>query len=129
MSVNKPDLSTVYLILDGNNILTKQDFLREIGALLKFPDYYGNNWDALEECLGDIVSIWQQENPTFLEPFIGSLDAVDKGLKVNVIWLYPENMFNNNPDDFGTAIDILRSANSNKTIPLNFYSSSYMGES
>ena len=28
--------------------------LQEIGMALGFPAYYGNNWDALEECLNDM---------------------------------------------------------------------------
>jgi RNAse (barnase) inhibitor barstar len=32
----------------------KQDLLRALASGLKFPDYFGWNWDALDECLCDL---------------------------------------------------------------------------
>lgn len=40
--------------LDGTAISGKADLLRAIGEALAFPPYYGQNWDALEECLADL---------------------------------------------------------------------------
>ena len=30
------------------------DALRAIAKALRFPDWFGGNWDALEDCLGDL---------------------------------------------------------------------------
>jgi RNAse (barnase) inhibitor barstar len=40
--------------LDGREIDDKQSFLRSCATAMEFPDYFGKNWDALEECLNDL---------------------------------------------------------------------------
>lgn len=40
--------------IDGNKATSKQDFLREIAKAFQFPEYFGENYDALEECLNDL---------------------------------------------------------------------------
>jgi len=37
--------------LDGTKITDKQSFLKEIAEALEFPEGFGHNWDALEDCL------------------------------------------------------------------------------
>lgn len=54
--------------IDGKNICTETDFFIEIAKSLGFPDYFGNNWDAFYDCLGDFepktskkfAIIWQE---------------------------------------------------------------------
>jgi RNAse (barnase) inhibitor barstar len=41
-------------------ISDKAGLLRALGAALDFPDWFGHNWDALEDCLGDLS--WIQSN-------------------------------------------------------------------
>lgn len=41
-------------VLDAEGLKDKASLLTAIGHALDFPDYYGANWDALEECLGDL---------------------------------------------------------------------------
>ena len=40
-------------VLDGRTLADKHSLLAALGHALDFPEYYGGNWDALEECLGD----------------------------------------------------------------------------
>ena len=47
-----PNVRTVQL--DGTQIRSKAAFLEAVAAALNFPDYFGHNWDALDECLADI---------------------------------------------------------------------------
>jgi RNAse (barnase) inhibitor barstar len=56
-------------------IIQKQDLLGCIATKLKFPDYFGYNWDALDECLADLswlqtreVCIWHDDIPLSNQP-------------------------------------------------------------
>ncbi|MGH3361928.1 MAG: barstar family protein [Nocardioides sp.] len=41
--------------LDGWRGESKAEFLAGVGEALDFPDYYGQNFDALADCLADVV--------------------------------------------------------------------------
>jgi len=41
-------------LLDARALDTRERLLAAIGHALDFPEYYGQNWDALEECLNDM---------------------------------------------------------------------------
>lgn len=66
---DRPDV----LRLDARRCSDKDGLLRAIGDLLHFPDYYGMNWDALEECLFDL-SWWT--GPVIV--LIEHADALDR---------------------------------------------------
>ena len=40
--------------MDAEPISTKKQLLDSLAAALSFPDYFGGNWDALDECLRDM---------------------------------------------------------------------------
>jgi RNAse (barnase) inhibitor barstar len=40
--------------IDANNCKTKKSFLIVIGTAFQFPSYFGQNLDALKECLNDL---------------------------------------------------------------------------
>jgi RNAse (barnase) inhibitor barstar len=42
-----------FYYLDGKSIMDKQSFLRKSAITFGFPNYYGENWDAFEECIRD----------------------------------------------------------------------------
>jgi RNAse (barnase) inhibitor barstar len=63
------------------------DALRAIAKALRFPDWFGGNWDALEDCLGDLS--WR--------PGIGHV-------------LVFRNWQALTSDDLGVLIDVLRSS-------------------
>lgn len=41
------------IILDGNMMTSRQETHSYIKKKMKFPDYYGNNLDALADCLSE----------------------------------------------------------------------------
>ena len=40
--------------LRGKRIRLEEDFLREFSAAFQFPWYYGENWNAFDECAADL---------------------------------------------------------------------------
>jgi RNAse (barnase) inhibitor barstar len=46
-------------------IVTKDSLMDALAAVLSFPDYFGRNWDALEECIRDLS--WLPPGPVVLE--------------------------------------------------------------
>ena len=48
-------------VLDGRGLADKHSLLSALGRALDFPDYYGENWDALEEGLADLS--WRETKP------------------------------------------------------------------
>jgi len=53
--------------------------LAEIGVVLNFPEYYGSNWDALEECLNDMS--WHSG------PIVLWLSGVNEATEANIATL------------------------------------------
>jgi RNAse (barnase) inhibitor barstar len=45
------------VIIQGMRCSTTPDLLRTLGDALEFPSYYGMNWDALNECLLDLLTL------------------------------------------------------------------------
>ena len=72
-------------VLDGRSLTGKSRLLEALGRALDLPDYYGVNWDALEECLGDFS--WRS-GPIRL--FLHHADAIPTGLLDTLIAVFSE---------------------------------------
>lgn len=56
-----------YFHLEGKSIEKKEQFLNHAATVMHFPDYFGNNWDAFEECITDFE--WMDEAEGFVIHF------------------------------------------------------------
>ena len=45
------------LTIEGDSIESKEELLDAIAEGFGFPDWFGRNWDALEECLRDLDAV------------------------------------------------------------------------
>jgi RNAse (barnase) inhibitor barstar len=43
------------VMIDGPKCTTKGELFSMFGKEFKFPSYFGNNWDAFEECINDLT--------------------------------------------------------------------------
>ena len=76
--------------LDGKTIADKAGFLQTIADVMAFPNYFGQNWDALEDCLTD-------------------LDWLN-GDRFILLYDQPDSFAQRDPSEWLVALDILRSA-------------------
>jgi len=83
-------LGTEIFYLDGREIRDKLSFFQKVAEVMRFPAYFGYNWDALEECITD-------------------LDWCPAARYI-LIYDYPEAFSKVEPEEWKIAYDILRSA-------------------
>lgn len=69
--------------LDGRLLGDKTSLLAALGRVLNFPDYYGENWDALDECLADLS--WH-EGP--LRLLVTHADSLPLDLRDNLVEIF-----------------------------------------
>ena len=53
-SLVRPPSGFVLKVIKGRACATPASLFAEFARALEFPDYFGHNWDALEECLADL---------------------------------------------------------------------------
>lgn len=66
------------------DVTDKAALLRRIAASLSFPAWFGENWDALEDCLADLSWRESDGNVLVVEGF-QSLAAEDRGVLIDVM--------------------------------------------
>ncbi|MEU0391894.1 barstar family protein [Streptomyces sp. NPDC006208] len=58
------DVGVTFLEVDASDVTTEDDLLVLLGKAYKFPEYYGENWDAFLDCYADVVEA--DESPLVL---------------------------------------------------------------
>lgn len=53
------------VVIDGIDIGSKLDFMKAMDYAFGFPPYFGENWDALWDCLTDMY--WIDDNQVHLK--------------------------------------------------------------
>ncbi len=48
------DRNLQLFVLNGDRITNKAEFLAACAQVMQFPAYFGQNWDAFEDCLTDL---------------------------------------------------------------------------
>jgi RNAse (barnase) inhibitor barstar len=74
--------------LEGQEIRDKDQFLKQASLALRFPEYFGNNWDAFADCLTDMS--WHET-----DGFVILYDHFD-------------SLAAHSPRDFEMALDIFK---------------------
>lgn len=70
--------------------LIKEQFLRHAANSMHFPEYFGNNWDAFQDCATDMS--WHEA-----DGFV-------------ILYAEPEPFLDSAPGEFNLALDIFREA-------------------
>jgi hypothetical protein len=85
---------------------TKEEVLERIARALSFPDWFGRNWDALEDCLTDL-SWCDADGHVFM--FEGAVAGDDLGVLIDVLASSAEFWAARGRSFFGVFIDSDRS--------------------
>ena len=80
----------IYLI-NGDEIRDKESFLRVVSIALKFPDYFGHNWDALNDCLTD-------------------MSCIDINHPIYMVYKNSKQFSEESPEDFHIAMEVIAQA-------------------
>ena len=87
-AASKLGLQVAEIALQGTR--DKNAFLNAIAAALRFPDYFGHNWDAFYECLTDLEQA--------------------SGTGIMVVLRQASGFARAEPEEFAAAVDALRDA-------------------
>lgn len=98
--------SNAVLIAHLFNINGKRELLIQLSEKLKFPDYFGFNWDALDECLrdfhwikegkivlvhDDLPTLSEREWRIYLDVLISSVQDWKEGEEHSFEVVFPES--------------------------------------
>ncbi|MDR2890723.1 MAG: barstar family protein [Alistipes sp.] len=77
-TVANPDVCYIAHVDGGSNLF------EQLKAELKFPDYFGNNWDALNDCLSYLSWI-EQKNVIIIHDELPNINDADLGVYIRLL--------------------------------------------
>lgn len=69
-------------ILEGKNMQNEESLHNEFSTKLNFPDYYGKNWDALNDCISDLSWLNTKSVRIIIDNFDDVLAEDEKGKQI-----------------------------------------------
>jgi RNAse (barnase) inhibitor barstar len=86
----KQDQGTKLFAIDGAQIVDSTSLFQQFATVMQFPEYFGNNWDALKDCLTEL-------DGDEVDRYIITIDQLD-------------NFIGNDPSQWANFLDVCKSA-------------------
>jgi len=78
----------VFVYIDGDKINDKKSFFQETSLKMRFPAYFGFNWDAFRDCITDLSWLPMQDG-------------------LVLVYKNPNKFMGSDPEDWNIANEIL----------------------
>lgn len=74
-------------LIEGQVCHNKKGFFKEFAKKMKFPNYFGNNWDAFDECINDLEWLDYEQYVVFINDcnFLFGNDEKNLKLFLNIL--------------------------------------------
>ena len=79
---NENNPKKIVIMIDGQNCNNKQKLFIEFANKMSFPDYFGYNWDAFDECLNDLEWLDGEQYVLFIRDFNLIFENDEKNLRI-----------------------------------------------
>ncbi|MDA0207486.1 MAG: barstar family protein [Acidobacteria bacterium] len=66
----------ITISVDARRMLSKSALLAELAEAMRFPEWFGNNWDALLDCLRDVSTLVGSDAVLLFIENAGALEAL-----------------------------------------------------
>ncbi|WP_428025959.1 barstar family protein [Arcobacter sp.] len=113
-----------FFILDGNNMKNTKELFIEFQNIMEFPDYFGHNFDAFDECMRDLhdwldvdeyilfiknadnIFINEKNKQEKIDILIDSFNFIGKELSVPIQYEDPDNVNNRKAYPFHVILPV-----------------------
>ena len=71
--------------IQGKQCRTPAGLFGEFARALAFPDYFGHNWDALEECLNDLSWLGKQSGIVLVHKYMPLANERQRSIYIDIL--------------------------------------------